>query len=67
MRQVCVPSIQNVPAREESADGDDAEDVEDGGADDGADAEVALRHERPHYVGEELGRTAEVSLSTSLL
>ncbi len=42
-------------AGKESADGDDAEDVEDGAAHNCADAEVALRHERAHDVRKELG------------
>jgi len=39
----------------ESAGGDDEEDVEDGGADDGAEADVGFGHEDAHYGGEELG------------
>ena len=47
-------------AREESAHGEDPEDVEDGGPDDRADAQVGTRDERPHNVREELGRAAFV-------
>ena len=52
-----VPVDGDLVSGEESTDGDDAEDVEDGAADDGADAEVALRHEGSHDVGEEFRRT----------
>ena len=52
-----VPVDGNLVAGEESTDGDDAEDVEDGAAHDCADTEVALRHERAHDVRKELRRT----------
>lgn len=44
--------------REERAHADDEQDVEDGGADDRADADVVERHEHTDDAGEQLGRTA---------
>lgn len=51
-----VPIDGDLVSGEEAADGDDAEDVEDGAAHDRADAEVALCHEGTHDVREEFGR-----------
>ena len=56
-----VPVQRDPLAGEQTADGDHAEDVEYGAADDRPDAEVVLRNERAHHVGEELGRARAYS------
>lgn len=48
-----VPVQREPTGREEAAHRDDAKDVEDRAAHDGADANVALGHECPHNVGKE--------------